>query len=224
MRNTDVFDLDFTTVGARTELEVADALHEGLAEVEVAIRKLEEVIGHGSRNEKAWRLLGALYLGTDRIKALNALEDRHEAMFGARMFSVPQQRQVQRTAARRLFDLPARITRGSLPAVAEVAEAGLLPEGAELDFSRVRGADAAGLEDLRDLFAGLPRDNHRPHMLGVEPFINGLLKVAAGPTGSRLMWEVLFAYLRLTNNETAYSDLAGAFLARFNTPAPKFAQ
>lgn len=222
MRNTDVFDLDFTTADARVELQVADTLHDGMAEVEVAIRKLEEVIARGSRNEQAWRMLGALYIGTDRIKTLNELEDRHQELFGTPIFAIPQQRRVQRTPPRKLFDMPARITRGSLPPVAEVVEASFLPEGAELDFSRVRGADASGLEDLRDLFAGMPRDNRRPHLLGVEPFINGLIKAAASPSGLRLMWEVLFAYLRMTNNETAYSSLAAAFAAKYQTPAPSF--
>lgn len=224
MRNTDVFDLDFTTADARTELEVADTLHEGFAEAEVAIKKLEEAIERGSKNEEAWRLLGALYIGTDRIKTLNDLEEKHQVLFGTPMFAIPQQRRVQRTPPRRLFDMPARITKGTLPPLDEVVEAGFLPDGAELDFSRVRGADAGGLEDLRDLFAGIPRDNHRPHLLGVEPFINGLLKAAASPSGSRVMWEVLFAYLRLTNNETAYSSLAIAFAAKYQTPAPSFAE
>jgi hypothetical protein len=223
VRNTDIFDLDFTTADARIELEVAETLQEGLAEVEMAIKNLEEVINRGSKNEQAWRLLGALYIGTDRIKNLNALEERHQELFGTPMFAIPQQRRVQRTPSRRLFDMPARITKGSLPPADEVAEAGHLPEGAELDFSRVRGADAGGLEDLRDLFAGILRENRRPHLLGIEPFINGLLKAAASPNGSRLMWEVLFAYLRLTNNETAFSSLATAFAAKFQTPAPSFA-
>ncbi|HET9699420.1 MAG TPA: hypothetical protein VFP70_00710 [Burkholderiales bacterium] len=224
MRNTDIFNLDFTTAQARTEFAVSDTLQAGFAEVEVAIGKLEEAIARGSGNAQAWRMLGALYIGTDRIRQLNELEEKHRALFGTTMFAIPQQRRVQRTPARRLFDMPARITRGSLPELEEVVEAGYLPDGAELDFSRVRGADAGGLEDLRDLFAGIPRANHRAHMLGIEPFINGLLKAAASPGGSRVMWEVLFAYLRLINNETAYASLASAFAAKFQTPAPGFGQ
>jgi hypothetical protein len=222
VRNTDVFDLDFTTADALKEIELADVLSEGMAGAELAIAKLEEAIERGSKNEQAWRLLGALYIGTDRIKALNALEDRHEALFGNRMFVIPQQRRVQRTPTRRLFDMPARITKGSLPSATEVIEACAGPGGAEFDFSRVRGADAGGLAELRELFARMPRDNHRPHLLGVEPFVNGLLKAAASPGGSRLMWEVLFAYLRMTNNETAFSSLAPAFAARFQSAPPKF--
>ncbi|HEX6827742.1 MAG TPA: hypothetical protein VF104_02050 [Burkholderiales bacterium] len=222
MRNTDIFDLDFTTANARTELEVADALQQGLAEAEAAIGNLEKVIGHGSRNEHAWRLLGALYIGTDDIKALNDLEDKHEELFGTRMFGIPQHRRVQRTPTRRLFDMPARITKGALPSIAEIIESCAAPEGAEFDFSRVRGADAGGLDDLRNLFASLPRDNRRPHLLGIEAFINGLVKAAASQSGSRLMWEVLFAYLRMTNNETAFASMAAAFAAKYQTATPKF--
>jgi hypothetical protein len=222
VRNTDIFDLDFTSADARIELQVAGTLEEGMVHVDLAIQKLEEVLARGSKNEEAWRLLGALYIGTDRLKTLNELEERHEKLFGTRMFIIPQQRRVQRTPTRKLYDVPARITKGVLPPVSEVAAACASPEGAEFDFSRVRGADAAGLEDLRELFARLPRDNHRPHFLGVEPFINGLLKAAAGPGGSRLMWEVLFAYLRMTNNETAFSSVAAAYAAKFQTAAPKF--
>lgn len=222
MRSTDIFNLDFTAADTPTEIEVAGALEEVMTHVEEAIGKLEELVACGSTNEGMWRLLGALYIGTDRIKALNDLEDRHEQRFGTRMFVIPRQRQVQRTATRRLFDMPARITKGAPPSAAEARAACATPEGAEFDFSRVRGADPGGLEDLCALFDSLPRDRHRPHMLGIEPLITGLLKTAVSPGGSRAMWDVLFAYLRMTNNETTFASLRAAYTRKFQTEAPEF--
>lgn len=218
MRNTDIFNLDFTSPSVIQDIanQAVAKVHSDAAATFVAeaIRELEEAIARNSREESAWRLLGALYIGTDRIKDLNALEAKHEKIFGATIFAIPHRRRVERSATRKLFDVPARITAGSLPPIDEVLAACASPEGAEFDFSRVRGADAGGLEELRELFSRLPRDM-RPVLLGIEPVMDGLLGAASSPTGIKPMWQVLFEYHRFTGNDAAVRDLMARFRARF---------
>ncbi len=218
MRNTDIFDLDFTTPSVVQQLanQKISSVHVEAAGTLAAeaIHELEEAMAKDCRDESAWRLLGSLYIGTDRIKDLNALEERHRELFGTAIFTIPQQRRVQRTPTRKLFDVPARIIKGSLPALNELAAACAAPEGAEFDFSRVRGADGDGLNELRELFSRLPRDR-RPHLLGIELFMDGLLRAASSPSGTKLMWQVLFEYHRFAGNEAAVRDLMTRFRARF---------
>lgn len=218
MRNTDIFDLDFTTPSAVQEMtneKISSAhLQAALRLAAEAAGELESAIDKDSRDEAAWRLLGSLYIGMDRIKDLNALEDKHQHIFGNTIFTIPQQRRVQRTHTRKLFDVPARITKGVLPNPEEAAAACASPEGAEFDFSRVRGADADGLNELRELFSRLPRDK-RPHLLGVEFFMDGLLRAASSPSGTKAMWQVLFEYHRYAGNDAAVRDLMARFRVRF---------
>lgn len=218
MRNTDVFNLDFTSPSVLRDMadQAVAKVHSdaGAKFAAEAIRELEEAVARGCREESAWRLLGTLYIGTDRIKDLNALEAKHEEIFGSTIFAIPQQRRVERNATRKLFDMPARITEGSLPSAKDVAAACASPEGAQFDFSRVRGADAGGLEELRNLFSRLPRDR-RPMMLGVEPVMDGLLQAASSPIGTKPMWQVLFEYHRFAGNDDAVRDLMVRFRARF---------
>lgn len=218
MRNTDIFNLDFTSPSALQDMasQAVSRVHSnaGATFAAEAIRELEEAMARDCREESAWRLLGALYIGTDRIKELNALEAKHQEIFGATIFTIPQQRRVERSSTRKLFDMPARITAGGLPSMEEVLAACASPEGAQFDFSRVRGADAGGVEELRGLFSRLPRDR-RPVMLGIEPVIDGLLRTASSPIGTKPMWQVLFEYHRFAGNDAAVRDLMARFRARF---------
>lgn len=218
LRNTDIFDLDFTTPSAVQEL--ADQLIYS-AHVEAAgtlagkaIQELQEALEKECKDEPAWRLLGSLYIGLDRIKELNALEEKHRDIFGTNIFTIPQQRRVQRTPTRKLFDMPARLTAGSLPKAEEISAACAASDGVEFDFSRVRGADTGGLNELREMLSRLPKDK-RPHLLGIEPFIGALLNAASSASGTKLMWQVLFEYHRFTGNEATLRELMARFRARF---------
>lgn len=222
MRSTDIFNLDFTAPGSSATLELENRVSEARFKVKEAVRLLEEALALDCREEDAWRLLASLYMGTDQIKTLNELESKHEELFGAPMFAITHQPRFTRDAQRKLFDIPARITRGLLPPVEDFLAACAAPEGAMMDFSRVRGADPGGLQDLAELFNRLPRDHTQPLMLAIERFINGLQKAAFSPSGTPGMWEVLFAYLRLTANEPAFETLAVTYASKFGAPPPAY--
>ncbi|HSD59285.1 MAG TPA: hypothetical protein VLC55_00325 [Burkholderiales bacterium] len=222
MRSTDIFNLDFTAPGSSATFELQNRLSEARFKVKEAVKLLEEAVSMDCREEEAWRLLASLYVGTDQIKTLNELESRHEKLFGAPMFAITHQPRFERDARRKLFDIPARITKGVLPPVEDFLAACAAHAGAMMDFSRVRGADPGGLQDLAQLFNRLPRDHTRPLMLAIERFINGLQKAAFSPSGTPGMWEVLFAYLRLTDNEPAFETLAVTYASKFGAPAPPY--
>src|SRR5512134_2100859 len=102
------------------------------------MQALEETIAGGCREGSAWRMLASLYLGVGNINAFNEIEARHEREFGVTMFQMMRAPKPQREASRKLFQMPARITAGSLPPIEDVLAACASEAGAALDFARVR--------------------------------------------------------------------------------------
>jgi hypothetical protein len=222
MRSTDIFSLDFTTPNAAQSLEIRNLVGDANLDAKQAIRKLELAIVRGCREEAVWRLLASLYLGTDDMRAVNDLEARHQQIFGIPVYAILRQPSAPREAERKLFDLPARITRGALPPVEEVVAACTGASGAVLDFTRIRGADPTGLDELINIFAALPRDYRRPQMPGVDRFIVSLEGAAQSETGTRTMWDLLFAYDRLTQDQARFGEHADQFLTRFGVAPPAY--
>jgi hypothetical protein len=222
VRSTDVFNLDFTTPSAEQGIEVENLVRDASHDARESIRKLERALAKDCKDESAWRLLASLYLGTDDMHGFNDLEARHQQVFGTPMYAILRQPRPPRDARRKLFDLPARITKGALPPVEDVITACTEPPGATLDFTRVRGADAGGLQDLAQLFASLPCDHHRPEMPGADRFITGLESAARSQSTRRVMWELLFAYDRLIQDQAMFEEHAVEFAARYNVPPPAF--
>lgn len=222
MRNTDIFSLDFTTPDSLEIFEMQDQLHRVTALTNEAMQILQDTIDRGCGEESAWRMLASLYLGTGNIPAFNAIEERHEREFGSTMFRIFHMSKPPRGEHRRLIEMPARITAGSLPPIEDVLAACQSPEGAALDFSRVRGADGPGLQELALFFGQLPDDDDRPELPGIDRFLDGLLRAAESPAGNRLMWDVLFSHQMLVGNEKAFDDLAIRFAVKFGVSPPPF--
>lgn len=222
MRSTDIFNLDFTTSGAFETMELANLVRDASFGAQEAIKKLEQAIAKDCREEAAWRLLASLYLGTDNMRAFNELEARHEKIFGVPMFAVLRPPRATRDAQRKLFDIPAKIVTGVLPDADQVVTACQEPGGAALDFTRVRGADAGGLNDLAHLLAHLPNDHRRPQLPGMDRFVVGLEKAAQSPTGTKVMWQVLFAYDRLIQDQAMFEAHALQFAVKFGISPPAY--
>jgi hypothetical protein len=167
-------------------------------------------------------MLASLYLGTGNVKAFNELEARHEREYGTTMFRMVRLPKPPRGERRKLFEMPARITAGSLPRLEEVLGACESADGAALDFSRVRGADGPGLEELARFIGRLPDNDDRPELPGIARFMGSLLRAAESPSGSRNMWDVLFSYQMLTGDEKAFDELAVRFALKFGVSPPSF--
>lgn len=222
MRNTDIFSLDFTTPESLEMFEMQDQLNRVAALTNEAMQILQDTLERGCTEESAWRMLASLYLGTGNIPAFNALEERHESEFGSTMFRMFHAASPPRGEHRRRLEMPARITAGSLPAIEDVLAACRSPEGAALDFSRVRGADGPGLQELALFLGQLPDHAERPELPGIDRFMEGLLRAAESPAGSRLMWDVLFSHQMLVGDEKAFDDLAIRFAVKFGVSPPSF--
>jgi hypothetical protein len=222
VRTTDIFNLDFTSPGSIESIEAQRSVEAAKAMAREVIVALEHAINDGCDDETAWRMLGALYIGIQNIKAFNALEVRHETLYGSPMFNLPFQPKAPRDAQRKLFEMPARIVRGNLPALQDVLEACAADEGAALDFSRVRGMDVEGMLGLCTFFSHLPRGRSRPELAGIERLLEGLLKAAQSSSGAPAMWEVMFAYHRLMSDENAFEELAVKFAGKFGVSPPPY--
>lgn len=223
MRNTDIFSLDFTSPGSLdTPPEAADFVSEAHHHALEAVVALERALANGCMDESTWRLLGALYVGTGRIAEFNDLEKRHETAFGSPMYVMLQQPKPARDPRRIVFEMHGRIVQGSTPDLGAVLEACASEDGAALDFSRVRGADAEGLKELAKFFAELPRDGTRPECPGVERFITTLEKAAESETATPEMWSVLFDYKRFLNDEPGFDDLCIKYAVRFGISPPSW--
>ncbi|HSD59286.1 MAG TPA: hypothetical protein VLC55_00330 [Burkholderiales bacterium] len=222
MRSTDIFNLDFTATGAFDSIETQSRLDQVAALTNEAMQALEETIAGGCREESAWRMLASLYLGVGNINAFNEIEMRHEREFGVTMFQMLHAPKPPRDQNRRLFQMPARITAGRLPPIDEVLAACASDAGAALDFSRVRGADAPGLQELSAFLARLPHNQDRPELPGIERLTASLLKAAESESGTRLMWDVLFAYHMLMDDEKSFDETALRFAVKFGVSPPSF--
>lgn len=222
VRRTDIFNLDFTSPAAPDAPDEQQELDDIAATARDTMQKLEQLIGDGCREEAAWRMLASLYLGTDNIHAFNELEERHEREFGTPMFSTFHQPKARHDENREVFQMPARIAGGVLPPVEEVLEACASDDGAALDFSRVRGADGAGLQELAAFLARMPHNADRPEMPGIDRFMGSLIKAAESASGTRTMWDVLFTYQRLMGDEKAFDELAIKFAVKFGVSPPSF--
>jgi len=222
LRSTDIFNLDFTATGAFESLETLGRLDRVAAMTNEAMQLLEETLAAGCREESAWRMLASLYLGVGNVTAFNELEARHEKEFGVTMFQILQAPRPPREESRRLFPMPARITAGSLPPVDEVLAACASESGAALDFSRVRGADAPGLQEFTFFLGRLPHNEDRPELPGVARFMDSLQKAAESESGTRLMWDVLFTYHMLMDDEKAFDETAIRYAVKFGVSPPSF--
>lgn len=222
MRNTDIFSLDFTTPESLEMFEMQDQLNRVAALTNEAMQILQDTLEKGCSEESAWRMLASLYLGTGNIPAFNAIEERHEQEFGSTMFRMFHVARPPRGERRRLLEMPARITAGSLPPIGAVLDACRSPEGAALDFARVRGADGPGLQELALFLGQLPDGEDRPELPGIERFMEGLLRAAESAAGSRLMWDVLFSHQMLIGDEKAFDELAIRFAVKFGVSPPSF--
>ncbi len=222
MRSTDIFNLDFTATGAFESLEAQGRLDRVAAMTNEAMQVLEETIAAGCREESAWRMLASLYLGVGNVSAFNELEARHEKEFGNTMFQVLHAPKPPREESRKLFQMPSRITAGSLPPVDEVLAACASEAGAALDFSRVRGADAPGLQEFTFFLGRLPHNQDRPELPGIERFMGSLLKAAESESGTRLMWDVLFTYHMLVGDEKSFDETAIRYAVKFGVSPPSF--
>lgn len=222
MRSTDIFNLDFTSTGAFDSLETRSQLDRVAAMTNEATQVLEETIAGGCKEESAWRMLASLYLGVGNVNAFNELEARHEREFGVTMFQILHVPKPPREESRKLFQMPARITAGSLPPIEEVLAACASDAGAALDFSRVRGADAPGLQEFTFYLGRLPHNQDRPEMPGVERFMDNLQKAAESENGTRLMWDVLFTYHMLVDDEKSFDETALRFAVKFGVSPPSF--
>lgn len=223
MRNTDIFNLDFTSPGSLdTPPDALDFVAKGYNHAEEAVLALERALANGCMDENTWRLVGALYVGMGRVAEFNALEQRHAVVFGSPMYVMLQQPKPPRDPRRIVFELPNNIVRGSLPDTAAVLKACASEDGAALDFSRVRGADADGLNELAKCFADLPRGATRPQCPGIERFIGTLEKAAESSTAVPEMWSVLFEYQRFLNDEQGFDDLCIRYAVRSGISPPSW--
>jgi hypothetical protein len=222
VRSTDLFNLDFTSPGMFETIDSQRIVEDAKAKARDVIDALEMAISKGCDDESAWRMLASLYIGIQDIGAYNALEARHEALYGSPSFNVPLRPKAPREPQRKLFEMPARLVKGNLPPLQDVLEACASDEGAALEFSRVRGMDADGMLELAAFFSHLPHGRSRPELPGIDRFIDGLIKAARSSTGSPPMWEVLFAYHRLINDESGFDDLAVKYAEKFGVSPPPF--
>ncbi len=219
---TDIFNLDFTAPAALDNADEQQELNDIATTARDTMQKLEQLIGDGCREEAAWRMLASLYLGTDNFHAFNELEERHEREFGAPIFPMLHQPRSRHDENREVFQMPTRITAGVLPPVEEVLNACASDDGAALDFSRVRGADGAGLQELAGFLARMPHNADRPEMPGIDRFMGSLIKAAESASGTRTMWDVLFTYQRLLGDEKSFDELAIKFAVKFGVSPPSF--
>ncbi len=219
---TDIFNLDFTSPAALDAADEQQDLDDITTWARETMQKLEQLIGDGCREDAAWRMLASLYLGMDYIDAFSDLEERHEREFGAPIFVSLRQPKARHLGDRQVFQMPARITEGTLPPVEEVLAACASDDGAALDFSRVRGADGPGLREIAAFLGRMPHNADRPEMPGIDRFIEGLVKAAESASGTRNMWDVLFTYKRLMNDEKAFDELAIKFAVKFGVSPPSF--
>jgi hypothetical protein len=183
-------DLDFTStvaLHAPAVNEAADPTERLLQHVESIVDSIALKIELGSTDERLWRILGALYLGSERNADLSDLVKKHSTVFGHPLqFDQPPV----------LFTLPAKINFDDIPKIEMVRSACATPGGAIMDFSAVRRISVGGLIALTELLGALAGVTDVPEMRALEAFIGSIEHAIKGGQGSREMQDLVAAHGR----------------------------
>tara|TARA_R110002073_G_scaffold287129_2_gene451837 strand:+ start:7415 stop:8080 length:666 start_codon:yes stop_codon:yes gene_type:complete len=213
--------LDFTSPGSMIP-DATDLIKQITTETETTIHTLEQALETGTITESGWQLLASLYLGINRINDFNTLKDQYEDYFNASIFTELCHNDLPQFTSSIVFEIPQKITHGSLPEITTVIEACHSPRGALLDFSKVRGADIKGLKTLTQFFTQLSNDNTKPKTLGIDRFIANLKKTAGSDSGTEAMWNTLFEYYRFCDDMDAFDDIAIRYAVHFSISPPSW--
>lgn len=215
--------LDFTssTTFASAPPE-PDMVEQITSETESTIQALEQALEEGAINEAGWQLLASFYLGTNRINEFNAIKTQYEDYFNSSVFTELCHDERPQSTPPVAFELPKKLTQGSLPEITTILEAYHSQREALIDFSNVCGADCKGLKALAQFLKQLESNQIKPATPGLDKFIANLEKNAESKSGSEVLWNTLFEYYRFCGDEDRFDDLAIRYAMQFSISPPSW--
>lgn len=186
-------DLDFTStvaLHAPQANEITDPTERLLQQLDTLVDSIALKIELGSTDERLWRILGALYMATERNADLSDLVKRHATVFG---------RPLELDQPPVLFTLPAKINFDDIPSLDAIRSACGTPGGAVIDFSAVRRISVGGVIALSELLGALAAIEDVPEMRALDAFIASIEAAIQGGRGSHEMRDLVATYGRFAS-------------------------
>lgn len=167
------------------------------------------------------------YLATDRLNDLAKIEKQYKNITGVSLSAdlkqkYPQWFNGEAASDPVVFEIPKKITAVALPDSIIIQRGQCSPGGILLDFSQVQEIDNDGLKKLAQLFSSLAQENTRPGLRQADRFITCLQHKAETGTGTRAIWDVLFAYERFRGDREAFEEKAIKFAVLYGISPPSW--
>ncbi|MCE7916367.1 MAG: hypothetical protein DYH16_02195 [Nitrosomonas sp. PRO5] len=219
--------LDFTSPGAIPP-DPAEVVRRVVDETQTTMRALESLLENERIEDMTgWRLLAMFYLATDRLNDLAKIEKQYKNITGVSLSAdlkqkYPQWFNGEAASDPVVFEIPKKITAVALPDSIIIQRGQCSPGGILLDFSQVQEIDNDGLKKLAQLFSSLAQENTRPGLRQADRFITCLQHKAETGTGTRAIWDVLFAYERFRDDREAFEEKAIKFAVLYGISPPSW--
>lgn len=220
--------LDFTSPGAIPPDPVEET-RRVVNEIQTKMQALEALLENEQVKDVAgWKLLAMFYLATDRTNDLAKIEKQYKSITGSSLSAGLEQKYAKwlnRGAAINtpvVFEIPQKITAETLPDSVIIQHNDSAPYSILLDFSKVQEIDNEGLKKLAKLFSSLIQKKNKPELKQIDRFITCLQNKAEANTGTRLIWDVLFAYARFRNNRETFEESAIKFATLYGISPPSW--
>lgn len=219
--------LDFTSPGAIPP-DPAEVVQRVIDETQTTMRTLELLLENERVEEvTGWKLLAMFYLATDRINDLAKIEKEYKSITGTSLSAdfrkkYPQWFNGGAVVSPVIFEMPKKITAAALPDSIIIRRGQCSSGSVVLNFSQVQEIDNDGLKKLAQLFSSLVQENTRLELKQADRFITCLQNKAETGTGSRAIWDVLFAYERFRGDRGAFEEKAIKFAVLYGISPPSW--
>jgi len=167
------------------------------------------------------------YLATDQLNDLAKIEKQYKSITGISLSAdlrqkYPQWFNDEAASDPVVFEIPKKITAAALPDNIIIQRGQCSPDSVLLDFSQVQEIDNDGLKKLAQLFSSLAQKDNRPGLRQADRFITCLQNKAETGTGTRAIWDVLFAYERFREDREAFEEKAIKFAVLYGISPPSW--
>ncbi|SFU48722.1 hypothetical protein SAMN05216339_10313 [Nitrosomonas eutropha] len=219
--------LDFTSPGAIPP-DPVEEIRRIVNETQIKMQVLESLLENEQVEDVAgWQLLAMFYLATDQVNDLAKIERLYKNITGVSLSANLKQKYTQwfnKEAASNpiIFEIPKKITAETLPVGMIIQRSRSSPGDILLDFSNVQEIDNNGLRKLARLFSSMTQESIKLELKQIDHFIDCLQNKAEASTGTRAIWDVLFAYERLQDNRKAFEEKAIQFAILYGISPPSW--
>lgn len=165
------------------------------------------------------------YLATNRINDLANIEKQYKSIAGTSLSAGLKQKYArwfngEAASSPVIFEIPEKITAEALPDSMITRHSHNAP--VLLDFSNAQEINNDGLRKLAKLFSSMTQADTRLELKQIDHFISRLQNKAETNTGTRAIWDVLFAYERFRDDRDAFEEKAIRFAVLYGISPPSW--